>query len=150
MSWRVSHSYLQLQVRVKVKFTLEQVTRTQRGASTIWLYSFFNLGARWVWVVNATSRPLYPPGKTRYSLYRGLGGPQGRWGRVRKISPPTGIRFPDRQDRSESLYRLSYPGPLCSSHSDNKNPLPTPQKKKFTYVLIFVVTVNSDCLKTQH
>ena len=24
---------------------------------------------------------------------------------------PTGIRFPDSQARSESLYRLSYPGP---------------------------------------
>ena len=28
-----------------------------------------------------------PPGKTRYPLYRRLGGPQGRPGRVRKISP---------------------------------------------------------------
>jgi len=28
-----------------------------------------------------------PPGKSRYPLYRGLGGPQGRSGRVRKISP---------------------------------------------------------------
>jgi hypothetical protein len=29
-----------------------------------------------------------PPVKTRYPLYRRLGGPQGRPGRVRKISPP--------------------------------------------------------------
>ena len=29
-----------------------------------------------------------PPGKTRYPLYRRLGGPQGRSGQVRKISPP--------------------------------------------------------------
>ena len=29
-----------------------------------------------------------PPGKTRYIFYRRLGGPQGRSGRVRKISPP--------------------------------------------------------------
>jgi hypothetical protein len=28
-----------------------------------------------------------PPGKTRYPLYRMLGGPQCRSGRVRKISP---------------------------------------------------------------
>jgi hypothetical protein len=28
---------------------------------------------------------------------------------VRKISPPTGIRSPDRPARSQSLYRLSYP-----------------------------------------
>jgi hypothetical protein len=29
-----------------------------------------------------------PPGKTRYPLCRRLGGPQGRSGQVRKISPP--------------------------------------------------------------
>jgi hypothetical protein len=32
-----------------------------------------------------------PPGKTRYPLYRRLGGPQGRYGQVRKISPPPGF-----------------------------------------------------------
>ena len=32
-----------------------------------------------------------PPWKTRYPLYRRLGGPQGRSGRVRKISPPPGF-----------------------------------------------------------
>ena len=56
------------------------------------------------------SRPgrTLPPGKTRYPLYRRLGEPQGRSGRVQKISPPpTGIRSPERPGRSESLYRLS-------------------------------------------
>ena len=32
-----------------------------------------------------------PPGKTRYPLYRKLGRPQGRPGRVRKISPTPGF-----------------------------------------------------------
>ena len=32
-----------------------------------------------------------PPGKTRYPLYRSLGRPQGRSGRLRKISPPPGF-----------------------------------------------------------
>ena len=32
-----------------------------------------------------------PPVKTRYPLYRRLGGPQGRSGRVRNISPPSGF-----------------------------------------------------------
>ena len=35
-----------------------------------------------------------PPGKTRYPLYRRLGGPQDRSGRVRKISSP--LRFDPR------------------------------------------------------
>ena len=32
-----------------------------------------------------------PQGKTLSPLYRGLGGPQGRFGRVRKISLPPGF-----------------------------------------------------------
>jgi hypothetical protein len=39
------------------------------------------------WVVSVTPRPPLPQGQTRYPLYRRLGGPQGRSGRVRKISP---------------------------------------------------------------
>ena len=41
----------------------------------------------------SVSRPgrSLPPGKTRYPLYRRLGGPQGQSGQVRKISPPSGI-----------------------------------------------------------
>jgi hypothetical protein len=42
-------------------------------------------------VVSTTPWPSLPPGKTRYTLYRRLGGPQGRSGRVRKISPPAGF-----------------------------------------------------------
>jgi hypothetical protein len=32
-----------------------------------------------------------PPKKTRYPWYRRLGGPQGWYGRVRKISLPSGL-----------------------------------------------------------
>jgi hypothetical protein len=59
------------------------------------------------WSAARPGRTL-PPGKTRYPLYRRLGGLQGRSGRGKK-SRPTGIRSPDRPDRSQSLYRLSYP-----------------------------------------
>ena len=58
--------------------------------------------------------PALPPGKTRCPLYRRLGRLQGRSGRVRKISPPPGFYPRDRPARSESLYRLSYPGPSTS------------------------------------
>jgi hypothetical protein len=51
-----------------------------------------------------------PPGKTRYPLYRRLGGSQGFLDGCGK-SRPSGIRFPDRPARSESLYRLRYHGP---------------------------------------
>ena len=41
----------------------------------------------------SASRPgrSLPPGKIRYPLYRRLGGPQGRSGQMRKISPPVGF-----------------------------------------------------------
>jgi hypothetical protein len=41
----------------------------------------------------SASRPgrSLPPGKTRYPLYRRLGGPQGWSGQVQKISPPPGF-----------------------------------------------------------
>ena len=53
---------------------------------------------------------LYPRERQGTYCIGGWVGPQGRSGRVRKISPHTGIRSPDRPSRSESLYRLSYPG----------------------------------------
>ena len=52
-----------------------------------------------------------PPGKSRYPLYRRLGGPQGRSGRVRKIFATTGIPSPEHPALSESPYQLSYRGP---------------------------------------
>jgi hypothetical protein len=41
----------------------------------------------------SVSRPgrSLPLGETRYPMYRGLGGPQGCYGQVRKISPPLGF-----------------------------------------------------------
>jgi len=42
----------------KIKFTLKQATKARRGIRCI---AFFNLGARWGWVFNATPRPFYPP-----------------------------------------------------------------------------------------
>jgi hypothetical protein len=62
--------------------------RIGREGSEGELYSSFNLCARWGgW---STPRPgrLTLGKETRYPLYRRLGGPQGRSGYVRKISPP--------------------------------------------------------------
>ena len=56
----------------------------------VWLYSFFNLDARWGgWSHHAPA--ALSPGKTRYPLNRRLGGPQGRSVQVRKISRPPGF-----------------------------------------------------------
>ena len=101
-----------------LKCTLVQALRlctcrtAHRGSRGIAL-PFHEHGTRRVWEVSVTPRPLFTPGKTRYPLYRRLGGPQGRSGQVRKISPPTGIRSPDRPTRSQWLYRLRYPAHTC-------------------------------------
>jgi len=49
-----------------------------------------------------------PAGKTRYPLYGGLCGAQGRSGRVRKISPPPGF-----DPRPVQPVASRYPGLLC-------------------------------------
>ena len=61
---------VEVKVKLKVNFSLEQAKKAKRGVE-LQLYSFFNLGARCGWVINAKPPPLYPPpGKTRYPLYR--------------------------------------------------------------------------------
>ena len=96
--------------KVKVKCTLAQALRLCTGhtAHRESLYPFMATALEGG--EGSASRPgrSLPLGKTRYPLYRRLGGPQGRYGQVRKISPPTGIRSPDRPARSQSLYRLRY------------------------------------------
>ena len=51
-------------------------------------------------------------GKTRYPLYRRLGGPQGRYGRVRKISPPLGFD-PRTMQTVASSYKLLFCSCCC-------------------------------------
>ena len=56
----------------------------------------------------SASRSL-PSGKTRYQLYRRLGGNPGPvWTGAENLAP-TVIRSPNRPARSQSLYRLCYP-----------------------------------------
>ena len=55
-----------------------------------------------------TPAALYLPGKTRYPIYRRLGGSEGRYGRAENLVP-TGIRSRTLQPVAHSLYRLSYP-----------------------------------------
>ena len=75
-----------------------------RGGVEVQLYSFFNLGARWRWVVNVTPRPLYP---TERAVTHCIGG----WVGSRTSLDGCGkSRSPDRPTRSESLYRLCCSG----------------------------------------
>jgi hypothetical protein len=80
-------------------------------------HSFFNLGARWGLVVNATPRPLYPREKNPVPIIQEAGWASGPiWTGAEKLAP-IGVQFPDLLVRIESLYRLSYPFPHNSLSS---------------------------------
>ena len=72
-----------------------------------------------MWVgAQRLARPLRPPGKIRYPLYREAGwAARPVWTGAENLIP-IGIRSPDRPARSESLYRLSYPGPQANLFHD--------------------------------
>jgi hypothetical protein len=83
--------------------------------------------------VNAMLWPLYPPGKTRYPLYRRLCGPQDHSGRVRKISLPPGFEPQTVQpvanrytELCRSTLHMSYLEPQL--HHDG-----TKRKRKYSY-----------------
>jgi hypothetical protein len=92
--------------KVKVKVTLEQATKAQRGSRGI-AYPFFNLGVRRGVGGQSHAAAALSPGKTRYPSYRWVGRPQGRSGRERKISPPPGF--------DPRLYRTRHG--LCLCHA---------------------------------
>ena len=74
----------------KVKVSQELATKAQRGSRCI---AVLFLQPRCLLGVDGQhhSPTALPQGKTRYPLYRRLGGPQGRSGRGRKFSPPPGF-----------------------------------------------------------
>jgi hypothetical protein len=81
---------------VKVKITLVQALRlctslTAHRGSRGRALLFRDHSTRRGWGVSVTPGRSLPPAKTRYPLYRRLGGPQGRSGQVRKISSPPGF-----------------------------------------------------------
>ena len=54
----------------------------------------------------------FTPGKDPVPIVQEAGGAPGPVWTGAEYLAPTGIRSPDRPARNESLYRLSYPGPL--------------------------------------
>ena len=99
--------------------------RGSRGVVLLFLYP-----RHWMCVGGQHHAPtVLPPGKTRYSLYRRLGWPQGRSGRVRKISAtpgydprsvqPVARRYTDRAIPA----KFNIPVPYFSSSENNSNEL---------------------------
>ena len=67
------------------------------------------------WEISPTLRPALPPGKTRYPLYRKLGGSQGRSGQAENLVP-TGIRSRTVQPGSSFAIPTEVPGPRVYIH----------------------------------
>ena len=109
LNWKQSSFAFEVK---KVKCTLVQALRlctgrtAHRGSRGIALPFHDHGTRRGEGSASHPGRSLHP-GKSRYLLYRRLGGPQVRSGQVWKISPPPGFDSPDRPARSQSLYRLS-------------------------------------------
>ena len=84
-----------------------------------------------------------PPGEARYPFHRRMGWPQGRSGRVRKIVPPTGDRFPDRP----AFYSQPDHDPAGSKHRDVKKTL---YKKVvfdgYLFIRFFIVQHTTSCV----
>ena len=89
--------------------------RGRRGIALL-LYSFLNLNARWGgWLTPHPGR-YFTRKKTQYSLYRRLCGPQGRSGRVRKISSPPGF-----DPRTVLCVASRYNDYAIPAHNNNNN-----------------------------
>ena len=86
-----SGRYISKRTRIKVRpiTGLDGSEGEWRYRSTLSLTSALDWDG---WLSSPDRFPLPPPPKqTRYLLYRRVGGPHGRFGRVRKTSAPTGF-----------------------------------------------------------
>ena len=69
------------------------------------------------WVVNSTTRPLYPPERNPVPIVQDSGCvPRPVWTSAGNPAP-NGIRPPDRPSRSKSLFRPSNPGLPTHTHT---------------------------------
>jgi hypothetical protein len=80
--------------------------RKPTGGVEVQLYSFFNFGARWGWVVNAKPRPLYPGKRGPVNTV-----PEAGWAAAlvwtgAENPAPTEIRFPDSPARTYTEYAI--------------------------------------------
>ena len=92
-------------MEIKYKVHLEQTTKAQMGSRGIALLLFFTSTLDGVGGECHALTALHPD-MTRYPLCRRLDGSQGRYGRVRKISP-----LPRFDPRTVQPVVCCYPGP---------------------------------------
>jgi len=89
------------------------------GGVEVQLYSSLTSALEGGEGVSVTPRPLFTPGKDPVPIVQEAGWAPGPvWTGAENIAP-TGIRFPDRPTRTQSLYRLRYPANKGRIHVTN-------------------------------
>jgi len=83
--------------------------RTAHRGSRVIALLFHDHGTRRRWGLSFTLRPLFTSGKDTVPIVQEAGWVPWPVGAGMENLDPTGIWFPDRPARSQSLYRLSYP-----------------------------------------
>jgi hypothetical protein len=84
-------------------------------------------------MASRTPRPLYPRERDPIPTVQEAGWALGPVWTAAENLTPTGIRSPDRPARSESLYRLSYRGPLMTFVQDIKLFVQSRKTRHHTY-----------------
>lgn len=108
-NWIIQKSHLSGKL-TKLKFTIEQTTKAQRGSRGVAVL-FLNLAARRGWVVNATPWSLYAWVRDVVPIVKEAGWVPGPvWMDTENLAPSWN-RSPDHPVCSESLYWLCYPNP---------------------------------------
>jgi hypothetical protein len=106
-----THSYLTNLRKGSCKGKQTRMTRGGRGIALL----FLDLGARRGWVASTTSWPLYHRERPGTHCIGGWVSPRAGMGVCEKSRPHRDFfllhRTPDSPALSQSLYRLSYPGP---------------------------------------
>ena len=99
----------------------------------------------------SASRPsrFLPLGKTRYPLYKRLGGPQGRSGRW-KISPTQGLDRRTVQPIAQSLYLLSYPAHNKKVNNTKISSYIVPQLRSVCTVFLDQTVIESHFFNIQY
>jgi hypothetical protein len=85
--------------------------KTGHEGRQVQLYSSFNLGTRWRWVVKATPRTLYPREKDPIPFVQDAEWATGPSGLMQKISPVPGF-----DPRAVHLVAICYAGCSVSTH----------------------------------
>ena len=96
--------------KLKVSFTLQPATEAQRGSTGSYTFSLTSALDGGGWLTPCSGRFTLKNDPTSI-VKEAEWAPGSVWAGAENLAPITGIRFPDRPAHSESLHRLSYPGP---------------------------------------